>query len=193
MQKTTNNSQFSIVHFQFSAFTLIELMISISIIAILTIAAIPSFTGFSKSQALTQAFKTLKSDLRIAQSRSISGATTGTPATAKAWGIHFVDDTAQYQIFVCTPVQTASLYTEYVYSNARCGTGTPYKTITLGSSVKINGLSPVISGVLDVVFDSQNGSVYANGNQVMASIGMTYTDDSGLQTLMITAGGGISD
>lgn len=172
-------------------FTLVELMISISIIAILTIAAIPSFSGFSKSQALTQAFKTLKSDLRIAQSRSISGATVG--GNAKAWGIYFVNSASQYIIFTCTPAVTYTDYTSYIRGNASCPSD--FKTVNLGSQVKINGLTAngVATSPLSIVFDSQNGSVYANGVQVGASVTLTYTDGSGPQTVTITSGGGISD
>lgn len=190
MQKTTNNSQFSIVHSQFSAFTLVELMISISIIAILTIAAIPSFSGFSKSQAMAQGFKSLESDLRIAQSRSLSGATAPAGATVapKAWGINFTNGASSYNIFTCTPAQIPTDYTNYRYGNPKCDSS-PYKTVLLSPSIKIN----VSASPLDVVFDSQNGSIYVNGNQVGANIGVTYSDGTGLKTINISSSGGISE
>lgn len=172
------------------AFTLVELMISISIIAILTIAAIPTFSGFSRSQVLAQAFKSLKSDLRVAQSRSLSGATVS--GNAKAWGIHFDNGASQYQIIACSPAEDPSKYSEYLYSHARCGGGSPYKTVPLGSQVKINGFTPA-GGSLDIVFDSQNGSIYAQGIQQAASVSLSYTDGTGTQTVTITSGGGISD
>jgi len=174
-----------------NAFTLVEVMISISIIAILTIAAIPSFSGFSRSQAMAQAFKSLKSDIRIAQSRSLSGATVS--GAAKAWGISITDGSSQYNIFVCTPAQISSDYTYYRFGDPTLCSSTPYKTVDLGSSIRINGISPVIGGKLDLVFDSQNGSVYANGVQTNSSISVSYMDGTGTQTINVTSSGGVGE
>ncbi len=192
---TSNISNLKFQISNFSAFTLVELMISISIIAILTVAAIPSFSGFSKSQAMAQGFKSLESDLRIAQSRSLSGATAPAGATVapKAWGINFTDGASSYIIFTCTPAQIPTDYTHYRYGDITRCDSSPYKTVLFSSSVKINGLSPISGGVLDVVFDSQNGSIYANGSQLGATIGMSYSDGSGTKTINISSSGGISE
>lgn len=171
-------------------FTLIELMISISIIAILTIAAIPSFSDFSKSQNLTQTFKTLKSDLRIAQSHSLSGVTSA--GNSKAWGVYLVQDAQTYTIFVCNPASAPTDYANYRYLTALCPASATDRTISLGSQIKILGLSAT---PLSLVFDSQNGSIYVNGAAPAANttITLSYNDGSSPMTISISPGGGISD
>lgn len=190
----------SIVNSQFNAFTLVELMISISIIAILTAAAIPSFTDFSKSQTLIQNFKTLKSDLRIAQSRSISGSTVG--GAAKAWGIYFdssAGSNTQYIVFACPPAITLADYLiNYVHTNPAC---VNIKTVNLGSQVKISNIAGDATSPLSLVFDAQNGGTYVNGKSALdpslapgnTIITLSYTDGSSPKSVTITAGGGISD
>lgn len=183
------NSNFKFKILNCPAFTLVELMISISIIAILTAAAIPSFTDFSKSQTLTQNFKTLKSDLRIAQSRSISGATVA--GAAKAWGIYFVVGDNRYTIFACAPATTLAEYSRYLHGNSSCS---DVKNVNLGSQVKILSLVPNIVSILNVVFDAQNGAAYANTQSGKTiTIRLSYTDGSSPLPVTITAGGGISD
>lgn len=186
---STFHSQLSILR----AFSLVELMIVVSVIAILTAGAIPSFTDFTRSQSLYQSFKTLKSDLRVAQARSLSG------SEAKAWGIHFYSSPSDsYTIFRCTPVATLSDYDEYLFANSRCGSGVGYKTVNLGSNTRITdlriGVAPQPAG-LDVVFDAQNGSTVAGGASPGADVTITvdYTSGGSPQILRITQGGGIID
>ena len=173
-------------------FTLIELLISVSIIAILSAAIIPSFTDFTGSQILTQAFKTLRSDLRTAQLHSLSGVTYG--GDSKAWGINLVLNDNKYVVFVCNPVSNPSEYTEYVYSHpSRCPSVTSkVKTVSLGSKLKI---SAVPASPLSIVFDSQNGSIYSNGlvPTTDTTVTLSYNDGSSPMTVIISPSGGISD
>lgn len=191
------NSKLLTFNYQLSTslgFTLVELMISIAIIAILTAAAIPSFTDFSKSQTLTQNFKTLKSDLRIAQSRSISGATVA--GAAKAWGIYFdTGSSGQYTIIACTPAANLADYPNYRFGIPGSICTTTVKTVNLGSQVKINSIGGAASP-LSLVFDSQNGAAYGNGSQLTSgniTIILSYADGTGGLTTTINPGGGISD
>lgn len=56
-----------------TAFTLIELLVVISIIAILFTIGMAAYNEFNRSQMLSQSAKTLKNDLRMAQSKALSG------------------------------------------------------------------------------------------------------------------------
>lgn len=56
-----------------SAFTLIELMVVISIGALIAVLTIPSYISFNRSQEVKQAAGFLKSNLRDAQNRSFAG------------------------------------------------------------------------------------------------------------------------
>jgi len=71
----------------FMGFTLVELLITIGIMGILTAAIIPSFDGFGKRQALTNASESLRSDISSAQNKAVSGvAVLGAKVD---WGLEF--------------------------------------------------------------------------------------------------------
>ena len=78
-------------------FTLVELLIAVSLIAIMTGAAIPSFTGYIKNQNARQAQEQLRSDLRSVQTRALIGA--GSTGTTKYWGIKITTDNADSYYF----------------------------------------------------------------------------------------------
>lgn len=56
-----------------TAFTLIELMVVMSIGALIAVLTIPSYISFNRSQEVKQAASFLKSNLRDAQNRSFAG------------------------------------------------------------------------------------------------------------------------
>lgn len=56
-----------------AAFTLIELLVVISIIGILFTVGMAAYNEFNRGQILSQAAKTLKNDLRLAQSKASAG------------------------------------------------------------------------------------------------------------------------
>lgn len=59
--------------YQFSAFTLIELLVVVAIISLFFFLALAAYQSFNKSQALISAAHEVKSALRDAQNRAISG------------------------------------------------------------------------------------------------------------------------
>lgn len=188
------NCQLSIVNC-LNAFSLIELMLVVGMMAVLTASVIPSFKGFSQTQSLYQSFKTLKSDLRVAQARSLSGAAVSGGA-GKAWGVHFPPTPSSiYTIFTCAPVSSLSQYSQYTYS-ACGGAASAYKTVSLGPSVSFVSLSPVNAQGLDVVFDAQNGATVGNGAIPSGNVTIILQYaivTSSRQTLTITQAGGIVD
>ncbi|PIS23046.1 hypothetical protein COT49_02125 [candidate division WWE3 bacterium CG08_land_8_20_14_0_20_40_13] len=58
-----------------TAFTLVELLISLTIIAILMGTLIPTLGNFGKKQSVIQAVENFKSELETVQSKSVSGIT----------------------------------------------------------------------------------------------------------------------
>jgi len=84
-------------------FTLLELLISISIIAIISAGVIPTFSGYIKNQNLKQAQEQLKSDLRSVQNRALTGALSDQflgSNRAAYWGIMFTGNSGSYTYFV---------------------------------------------------------------------------------------------
>lgn len=56
---------------KYNAFTLVELLVTLSIVAILAIVALPNMSGFIKNERLTSSINSLLSHLQYARSESI--------------------------------------------------------------------------------------------------------------------------
>jgi prepilin-type N-terminal cleavage/methylation domain-containing protein len=74
-------------------FTIIELLVSMSIIAIIAGGIIPTFSSYIRNQNLKQAQEQLKSDLRTVQNRALTGAMSNEIMAdgniAQFWGVTF--------------------------------------------------------------------------------------------------------
>lgn len=91
-----------------NGFTLIELLVVIGIIAVLAAIALPSLRGYARRQTVKNAAVELKSNLRLAQNRSLTGEKTcETNAYLTGW-------------IVSIPENAGSSYTIY----GRCSSGT---------------------------------------------------------------------
>ncbi|HOD01261.1 MAG TPA: prepilin-type N-terminal cleavage/methylation domain-containing protein [bacterium] len=84
-------------------FTLIEIIVVVSIIAIISGGIIPSFFGYVENQNLKQAKEQLKSDLRTVQNRALTGALSdyvfdvgGAKEPAGYWVVYFQNDSGAY-------------------------------------------------------------------------------------------------
>ncbi len=89
-------------------FTLVELLIAVSILVIITAATIPNFNTFITSQNLLQAREEVKNGIRDAQNRAITGVDSN--STYTWWGIKFVNNgstNATYQIGKTTCTQAS--------------------------------------------------------------------------------------
>lgn len=86
-------------------FTLVELLIVITIIVIVTGALLPSFTGYIQNQNLKQSQEQLKSDLRTVQNKALTGSLSdellGGTDPVNFWAIKFYDSNT-YDSFVAT-------------------------------------------------------------------------------------------
>lgn len=119
-------------------FTLVELLVVISIIALLTGAIIPSFSNYIKNQNLRQAQEQLKSDLRTTQNKALTG--TGTDTTVKYWGVHLLDGSNFYYTFSSTSNTAACPATFDLGSKpSEWLTYTKSDNLTAGATIDING------------------------------------------------------
>jgi len=160
-----------------SAFTLIELLVVVAIIGILTGVAIPAFNAFNRRQTLTQATKNLKTDLRAARNRAVSG------VDGKRWGGHLVLNRDNYTTF-----STSS----FAYSAA-----TSTQTKDLPSGVTISDLSwnHGSPGQANVVFDRITGEVsirwWGGGQAPVSDIIITLSLSGVTRTVRVDSGGKI--
>lgn len=154
---TTAKMESSVYKTTTRGFTLIEILIVISILAILMAAAIPTFNSYNKNQILAQAVKTVRTDFRTAQNFSISG------ADGKVWGIHLSTASATYYIFKCfsgTPNSFLGSRSEYRYNPANPAA---YPDCLLNKTQEISPAVRITSSDVDIAFETVTAAVYIDG------------------------------
>ncbi|OGC38519.1 hypothetical protein A3K42_00825 [candidate division WWE3 bacterium RBG_13_37_7] len=141
------------------AFTLIELLISVSVIMILTGISIPSFTSYIRDQELKQALEQIKSDLRTIQNNALAGAGASETIggdTPEYWGVAFINDSGKdyYRYFISL-------------NNSGCNINDGANVAVKGNPVYLTeNVSLINSGSTCVYFDFENGD--ASGSQYIA-------------------------
>jgi len=165
-------------------FTIIELLVSISVIAIISGIGFASFTQFNRKQQVTNTVMMILSDLRLAQSKAQSSEIppdTPTPPCETpfcatichgnplvGYKVEFAADNLSYSIKAVCPPNTPS----------------PIKTVTLpGGIVRVSGFSSVTFKPL------QAGIQFVGVNKLVISA--TY-DASLTKTINISSGGEIN-
>ena len=144
-------------------FTILELMISITIIAIIGAMAGMELIGYQRSAAAESAARDIMSELRFTQSQAITGEDGDLNGQGDAWGVRFsnnADDT--YQVF---------------YSNTYTVASTT-ATVYLPSSVKFT--DPTEGNNKDIVFTKLTGTASTS-----TAIVISTTDDSQSKTINI--------
>lgn len=91
-------------------FSLIELLIVISIIGILAALIVPAFNTFNRRQSVRQAAKQLKADLRLTQNRAVSS------IDNSAWGMRFTINGTAYQFSKFENTTNPNVWTEVLGS-----------------------------------------------------------------------------
>jgi len=146
-------------------FTLLELLIVIAILAIISTIGAGFYINYNKNIEINSVSKNIVSDLKQAQSRSMSG------SGDFKWGIHFVNGSEDYYELFSTPTDYNSglkvISSKYYLSNG------------------INFSVPVPDSSIDVIFDKINGGTI-NSSIVLESSDLT-------KTISISSIGNITD
>ncbi len=169
---------------KYQAFTLIELMIVISILAILMAATIPTFNSYNKGQIFSQDVRNVQNDLRTIQNFSLSG------VAGRSWGIQYQLNGNSYVIYNINYDPTA---TTYQYSGCNINICTTVKTVNLSNNTLISALSPInAANTLDVVFENETGKIFVNQGNAAAAITLDYAAGSSHpDNICLSAGGSI--
>ena len=160
---------------KFNGFSLIEMMVVISIILILVVLILANYRGSQNRYALAQAAQKLISDLRKTQNMAISGA-----GIYKGYGIHANSN--------------STFYTSFGDSNDNQrfdGGDTALETINLPAKIKILSVFPS-SGGLDIAFRPPAPITYINGQPTsgLSAVFTLQTDDGSLtKTVTVTTAG----
>lgn len=126
---------------QNSAFSLIELLVVVSLITIMTGTLIPSFTAYLDDQNLKQAQEAVKNDLRSAQNKAMAGSLSDN--TVLYWGIRFNSG--------------SGTYTYLTSIDANCNSpDNNYSSEVLPGSIVINGATNCV--FFSVANGDRNGS-----------------------------------
>lgn len=132
---------------QARGFTLIEILVVISIMGLIAVTAIPSLADFVRRQQLAQSGSEVLSTLRDAQSRAISS------VGGLNWGVHFVANQNNFELF-------SSPALNYTASTDK----TTHQLIT---DITISDLTVNQNGIVNVIFSPVTGKVVFvddNGN-----------------------------
>jgi len=136
-----------------NAFTLVELLVVVSLVVIITGAVIPNFTGFTKNQKVKQAQEMVKSDLRTAQNRILTGVGVTTGNNLAYWGIKFTAGNSRYHLVSCTDSACATVLNDQTSES-------------LSSDVQIKNSATVI-------FDIFGNAVTAEDSSQIVRVGNT--------------------
>lgn len=153
------------------AFTLLEVLIVLGLLAILSSVAIFGFFGYQRKVALETSQSDIVNYLRFSQSKAITGEDADTNGIGDKWGVRFINSPTDdyYQVFYGNSYNSANVK-EQVY---------------LTSFVRFS--DPVEGVPKDVIFEKSSGSTST------ASITIYFTaDQTQTKTISINSNGKIS-
>ncbi len=181
-----------------SAFTLIELLITITIVAVLAVVGTINLFGYRSRLDLNNAGQEIAVTLKEAQNRSISQESTSTQGGGSRWGIHFENratSTDYYDLFWGTTYSATNvasrtfLPTSVTFTNPPSGSSTdvifaPVTGLAASTVITVAGNSQG-SAVEDIIVSS-NGKISSNLEEGIVGYwhldegsGTTSTDASG--------------
>lgn len=151
-------------------FTLVEVLVALSLVIIITAMTVPTYGRFIDRQSLKQDAFNLKTDLESAKARSLSNIEPSAAASgAAAWGLRATGGTNQYQLgnwegSTFTARQTKLLARRVTFG----GSGTYQAVFTaLSGELDTSLSSPLSAGKVDFVLQTSGGtmtvSVYWTG------------------------------
>lgn len=155
-----------------TGYTLIEILVSITIIALLFIFGYASFREFSRRQAINSAVRVVRGDLRLAQQQALAG---NKPADPKCNAPNLLDG------YYFRAASTS--YTIEAACSGVSGGPVTTKSVSLSSDISMTAPSP--NPILFKVL-GQGTNISSTATVVLTQAGTNNT-----QTITITSGGEI--
>ena len=153
-----------------NAFTLLEVLIVLSLLAILPSVATFGFFGYQKKIALETSQSDIVIYLRLAQNKAITGEDGDVNGVSDKWGVRFINSTDDYyQVFYGNTYSSDNVK-EQVY---------------LTSFVKFN--DPAEGQTKNIIFEKNSGATTATSTTIYFS-----ADPSQTKTISINSNGKIS-
>lgn len=139
-----------------NAFTLIELLIVVSLITIITGAILPSFNSYIDTQNVKQAQEQVKDELRTVQNKALNGENASIElinGQVEYWGMEFNQGDTTYETFISTATSVCG------------GAGTEgTDRMHVRDSVALPGNSEIITPITGCVYFSfSNGDAFFSG------------------------------
>lgn len=152
-----------ILHFN-KGFTLLELLITIAVISVISVVGFGFYSNYNRNVEIDSVSRVLVSDLKLAQSNSMSG------VDGFKWGIHLVNGTDDYYELFSTPTN---------YSDS-------LKSVSFKKYLSdgINFSTPGEGSNIDVIFDK------ISGRTSTSSISLSFSEI--IKTINISSLGSIS-
>lgn len=145
-------------------FTLVEILLVVSIIAVLSGFLIPGFSNYIQNQNIKQAQELFKSDLRTVQNKALTGVG-ATSSSIDYWGLKIVDANAtNYYVFSSAEATGAACDAVNV--------STAQKSETLPGEVVVRGAAGSC-----IFFSLDNGDAIVTGNGGSKTFGIGYPDE----------------
>jgi len=169
-----------------NGFTLVEIIVVVSIIAIISGGIVPSFFRYIDNQNLKQAKEQLKSDLRTIQNRALTGALSdyvfyvgGKKEPVRYWAVYFQNDNGTYSVSitsrnsVCPPSPSSNQATYNLPNNMKYYGGGVSK-LCLFFSIKNGDISKYPSSAVDYIEIKPPGSSGSSERVYFNSAGLIF-------------------
>ena len=148
----------------FKGYTLIELLVGLSIIAIIFSVGLAGYREFSRRQALTGVSKQLKADLRLAQQLALTGQKPEDVSCNTLDGYIFSRVSASsYRLLA----DCAGIATPYVYKEVDLGTDITLTSTNTNFTFKVLGQGTDLTAINTITLTHTSG----NQNSMVIGIG----------------------
>ena len=167
-----------------NGFTLVEIIIVVSIIAIISGGIVPSFFRYIDNQNLKQAKEQLKSDLRTVQNRALTGALSdyvfyvgGKKEPVRYWAVYFQNNNGTYYAYitsrnsVCPPSPSSNQATYNLPNNMKYY---GVSNLCLFFSIKNGDISKTPSSAVDYIEIKPSASSGSSEKVYFNSAGLIF-------------------